>query len=454
MRIILAVILTLSSGSTLAQPLEGPGAGATSLAMAGARTVLVKDPAALWSNPANIARSKSRVSLALQMSGDSRSVRLSGQAVNEYDPREARDLAGTILAPAASLALPLWRDRLWLGIGYRIGLRLKSAYPPSGDGDGTKARADPGRYLGTELGLEQHLFSLGAAFRWSWLSFGASLELSHLRLGRYRQTLWAGEEQDLYDPFRRPGTTELDMDLLLQGSGTLAAGALFGLWFTPLSDLIEVGLTLQLPVTCTLSGTATLEQWRNVYQPIASGNSSLELILPLRLRGGVAIDLKLFRLALEAALARWSRNEEITARLEGVRIELGDGRAKNITRLPLGIQLRDHISAHLGVEVPLWRGFIVCRAGYAYHRGATPPSAPSATLVDLDHHELGVGLLLEAKQIRLAVAVSHAFEATLAASGEQRRAVNPLDPEISESIGRGRYSSSSTRVVIELQTGW
>ena len=248
----------------------------------------------------------------------------------------------------------------------------------------------------------------------------------------------------------------------MAGTDTLRVAALLGVsidlrkWIP-----LELGLALRVPGTSS-SISAPLALTRGElpqgHLERAQGGEA-ELALPgppLRLQAGLALDFARFRLLLELAFERWSSGGGWEMALTGSSVELaGAAEAVQLTKLPLGIRLRDCVSAHAGLEIPLVRGLLTARAGYAYVRGATRDDQPSPVLIDLDHHVLGAGLHLRAKRwFALAVAVAHAFDATMQAGAEEGRRVTPLVAGPSEPEGAGLYETSNTRVALELQVGW
>jgi long-subunit fatty acid transport protein len=444
-----SLALSFSGGEARAQALDGPHAGAASLGLAGAGVTLSGDPAALWLNPARLVRSRSRILTSLELRRPARSVVLRGTDVGAHQMSEARDGASTRLSPVVGLALPLWRRRLWLGAGYRLAPRLEASYP----GALAAGKRELTRYLGSELTVDRHLFSLAAAFGWSWLGLGASLELSHTRLA-FTRTLWVGYAKD--------AGQERDMTARLGGSDAVAVGALLGTWINLRRWIpLELAVAVRIPVRSRVEAPVSLGPGpapQGYSLEVHEGQATVELGAPLEIRGGLALDFTRFRLLLEVGLARWSRPGPWRATLTDTAIEL-DGASGKVVRplaeLPLGIRLRDRISAHLGVEVPLLQELLTARVGYAYVRGATRSTNPSPVLIDLDHHLLGAGLQVRAgRWVTLAVAVAHAVSSTLEAEGGEGRQLTPLDPQLAEELGKGRYTAGSTRVALEAQVVW
>ncbi len=217
------VLLLLPGGSATAQALDYRSASATCLALAGACGA-VQDPAALWHNPAQLVSSPTFFTLNLDLLGREQTVHRTGSIVNQRPP-EVRDIAGYHVTPALSVALPLWREQLWGAIGYHQGLGIDSQYPAQESGEGREA---PARYRGTQLQLQQHIFSVGLALRLKTFALGAALELSHMTF-RHQQSGWVGvaEDEDLLeDP-------DLDLVTLIEGRNTLAVGGRFGARWTP-----------------------------------------------------------------------------------------------------------------------------------------------------------------------------------------------------------------------------
>jgi hypothetical protein len=451
--VLLALLLAVSAPAS-AQSLADPAPGVAGLGLGGAGVTTIRDATGLWSNPALIGRVTRPISIGLGLQTVDRSVRRT--SVNPLP--EARDAMGVQLVPSFALAVPLWRRRLWVGLGYHLALKIDSRYPlevPSATA-GAVSRDAPARYRGTELTLEQHVVSLGVAVRRRWIAAGAALELRHVRF-RHRQSLWAGVEADHLE--QRLEDPRLDVDAIIEGRETLGVGAIVGVWLQP-HPWLELGLALQLPGSSAVRGVVTLTPGPRPpagYASIAAhdGAVAVDLQLPLRLRGGVALGPPRARLILEAALARWS-DEELTSRLRDTALVLGGAApvTRPLSSLALGIRLREQLAIHAGVELVAWPGYLIVRTGYAFHRGATLPTAPSSTLLDLDRHVWALGLEVTCGWLRFGIAFAHSFEATLDAPGSAARLVNPLEPSVTGAVGQGSYSTSALQVLFEVQAGW
>lgn len=440
-----------------AQALEPSAGSATALGLAGAGVTSVKDPAAVWINPANMVHAESRVMAGLGLSTSGRSAFRIGE-INQGSA-EARDGAGVQLAPHLGLVLPLWDDALWAGVGYRMELNHVSRYPVypySDDGTPVAERTGPVRFTGTELRLQQHVISLGLAFRWRVVAVGVSLELSHLRL-RHRRTLWAGFKADA----NRLEEAELNVDAQVEASGLLDAGAVAGVWLRPLSFL-ELGVALRLPVSSTMEGTATLapgagpprgyDAWS-----ARGGDARLELTLPLQLEAGLALRWRTLDLHLQVSWRRWSAMDAPAATVDDAALVLtraGKAETWPVTRLPLGITMDDSLALRAGLQWRLWSGFMVLRTGYALHLGGTRSEAPSPVALDLDRHVWSLGVEVAVRHVRLGLAVQHSFAARLDATGEEALLHNPLDPSVTGVVGDGRYETDMTRVLLEAKAGW
>lgn len=463
MRALLITLLLAVPWAAAAQALEQRPGSAASLALAGAGVTAVRDPSALWHNPACITRSSARVTVGLSLQTDGRSVHRTSAVINAPGG-ESRDAPGVRLAPSVALALPLWRRMLWVGLGYHLGFNHRSLFPPLSYTSGAAktsppTRQDRARYLGTELSLQQHLFSVGLAFRHRVLAVGLAVELSHLRL-QHRRTLWAGLQADR----DQLGEPELDLDARLEASGQISAGALVGLWIRPL-PLLDLGLALRIPVTSRLEGTLELIPGAGLPQGHSSwaargGAAELDWRTPLQLRGGLCFGKPWLRLHVELSWRRWSAASDPEARLRNSVVVAapsagGAPRSWPVRRLPLGLgPLNDQLSWRAGLESRLLSGFLTLRSGYAFHLGATPSERPSSVLLDLDRHVLTAGAEFTTGKLSLALALYHSFDAALDATGEQAKLHNPLDQSVTAAVGAGHYSTQVTRILLELKAGW
>jgi hypothetical protein len=460
-----ACLALLLGGEAAAQTLAEAD-GAAAMGLAGACATVVRDPGAIWGNPALISEASRSALVGLRLQNLTRAV----QRITVSPVPEARDTAGVQLAPTVALAIPLWRSHLWIAAGYHMALQVESRYPPAVITPSMGAvRPASARYRGLESDIDQHLVSVGLAARFRWLAAGAVLELSHVRF-RHRMALWAGYEADFQNArFERE---QLDADAVLDGSNRLAVGARFGVWIQPLRYL-AAGVALGLPAAVHLSGQWTLkagteapkESSAIAAQGVAcadsgacSGPARVDLHLPLRLRGGVAVGPPRLRVVLEGGLARWSPGGEVTAQLQdasfAVKPKASAEEVVALESLPLAIELRDTFSVHAGLELVPWPGFLTVRTGYSYQRGATAPEAPSSTVLDLDRHTWGIGIEATHGRLRFAAAVAQSFEETILITAERAVAQNPLDPAVTQSVGAGRYTTSSLRILLEVQVGF
>lgn len=453
------MLLVLPS-TVQAQALSPSRGGAANLAMAGAGTAGVSgEPAALFLNPAAVALGAGRLSLGLGMVSHQRFV----HRLRPLDPLpEARDAAS--VRPIGHLALvqplPFWGERLRLLAGYRTGLNNGSNYPRTYETPGTPGtpRSDSGRYLGTGMSIQEHLAYLGLALRWRFLHLGAALELGHLRLDLSRN-MWAGLPAD-YSLLERP---DLDLGTTLElKTPSVAPGAVVGLLITPLPYL-AAGISVRLPVIHHLEGDASFTNPRQAPSGHAKAQArgapaTLDLRLPLRLRGGLSAGWPLLRASVDVAWARWSTAGSLVASAPGAELTLTQGtraaRTVPLELLPLGITLRDDISVHAGLTSNLPGGFLTLHAGYAHHRGASDPDLPGAVALDLQRHVMGLGASLAIKPIRISLALSQDFGEVLETEAKDASLDNPVSPQTTAKVGEGKYGASATRVVVELQAGW
>jgi hypothetical protein len=443
------------------QALEERPVGSAGLAMAGAGVSSLRGPASLWINPALLPLAGSRVTLELGLLGDSRQLSVTTE-VNESTP-PARDLDGVHLSPAVALAYPLGLRWLWGGLAYRVARQIHSRYPAlAGSFDtsttpATPAKDAPGRYLGGELTLEQHVIALALGVASRRVGLGASLELSHVRLA-HRRSLWAGAVGDA----ARLTDGRYDLDAFVAAQGSLSVGALFGAWAQPLPWL-ELGAALRLPVTASLDGTFSLAPVGGLAPSgttgiLAQGGSArLDWRLPLEVRGGLTLGPPRWRLLLEAAFQRWSSANDPVARLTDAAVLLrspSGTRTLPLPELPLGLGLRDSWSLHAAAEVAPWGSALVFRTGWAFHSGASTASLPSPVLLDLPRHVLGLGLQAQLGWLRLGAAFAYSFESEQRVDDNSTQLVNPVAPAVTAAIGAGSYKSSRVFAILEAGAGW
>ncbi|MCC6750202.1 MAG: hypothetical protein IT371_21220 [Deltaproteobacteria bacterium] len=450
-RLLLVFALGLLGRTSYAQSLDDAPTGAAQLALAGGGVAALLGPSGLFTNPAS-APGDLRLSATLGLSVSARTVLPRPNALNLALP-EARDGSAPRVSPSLALAQPLGRRGLWLLAGYRFGLDVDSRYFPPTVSD----TPDPLRYVGPELALHQHVFAAGLAFSRRHVTVGASLELGPLSLS-FRRTMWVG----LSDDRAHVEETHLDLEARVRLSGFGATGRV-GLLVRP-ARWLRLALSARAPLHVAFSGTVEFSGPRGAplgYRAVRPGGESatLGLTLPLELVAGLAVEARRWLVVhLASTLSTWGLADDPEVALADASLTLvrsaGAPDRRPLPGLPLGLRLRHAFGLQAGVELPLLDGFLVLRAAWAFQRGASDPSAPSATLLDLDRHRLGLGLAVAAGRVHASLGVQHTFDASLTAGDDALRLFNPLDPAIATVVGRGRYVGGGTRLGLELGVGW
>ncbi|MFH1132363.1 MAG: hypothetical protein V1754_13590 [Pseudomonadota bacterium] len=189
-----------------------------------------------------------------------------------------------------------------------------------------------------------------------------------------------------------------------------------------------------------------------------NGQANIDFRLPIKVIGGISVlPIPWLSLHADAAFTNWAVSNNPKAELTNTSIVLAQGNTEidyPVTALPLGLFLRNSVSIHTAIQVHLLSDFLVIRGGWAFYRGATEPLQPSPLALDLDRHQLGFGLTIGNDSVRLGVGVCHSIVIPLAANTVDLKLTNPLDPNVTTSVGRGTYRGQATKVVLEFRIGW
>jgi long-subunit fatty acid transport protein len=458
----LALLLPCASDA-FADGWELSGLGAHAVGRAGAGVVSSGGGAALYYNPAGLAR-HDRLRLELGLGVAQHSVLFERHGKDPAAPLPTvHDLGGAELFPSLALASPVGR-RVVVGLAYLTPTAVSHAFPAppaSGDAPSFEAaqRAYPERYAGTRSRLTRRGVGVGVAIRaLPWLAVGGAFLGLDVVLEQDR-TLWAGLSRDGLEP--TPEDPRYDLAFSAQGRDHFVPSASVGIVIAPLSAPIELGASVSVTGEAQLEGGASLDDSLGtnaagrpeVSSEIATdASTAASLPSSVTARGGVRY---LWQRAAVELDVEWRRASHQPSgwRLEGVTVTPDGGAAVSVPEVPLAIlALRDTLSLRAALDVDVVPGFFLLTAGYAYtQRSITRPSL-STTLPDLAGHTMALGAeaRLEGAVIALGVSRTELVEESVRDDESRIRVVNPLGTG-DLAIGGGRYDGSATQVELSVE---
>jgi long-subunit fatty acid transport protein len=429
--------------------------GARALARAGANLVADDGIAALYGNPAALARRTSfRLELGLTLAD--RAASFTTAAAFATPPPAVASAGEVALLPSGGAALGV-SDRVVVAAAFlsptAVALDypgVDTAYDPMHD----DRAATPQRYAATRLHLGRTAVAAGAAARLlPWLAVGASgLALrTSLEAGR---VLWAGP----------PGSTialgglSPAYDMAFAADGTAwspAAGA--GLVAAPPDLPFELGASLLWQGGVTITGAPALRPSRGAgaggpdVAAAVAADASARLDLPARitvragarlLLGRATVEVDAERTAVDAATPAWS--------LSGVAAVPAGGAPTPLTTVPLGPTLDSSLSVRGAVDVVLAPGALVLVVGYAFSsRPFTATSIGPALPAD-DTHTLALGVEGRVDGATVTLGLAHLFVGDRVAQTGDARVLDPFGP-IDVPAGAGRVGSGATVVALDLE---
>jgi long-subunit fatty acid transport protein len=466
-----ALLVTLAvvtaAPAARAQGIDLVGVGARAIGRAGAAVVSADDHAALWYNPAGLARRgdvRGQAGLSL---ADQALHYKSGHAFQDT-PAEVDDRAGVEVVGWAGAQAALG-DRVVVGLGYLAPSALSFATPEPANYEEPQNEDDhryPHRHAATRFRLMRRGLAAGVAVRaLPWLAVGVSGHAFDVQVSE-RRTIVGGYAR--VDPdFRDP---DGDMELAVGGRDRFVPAASFGLIVAPEDAPIELGASILWCDSADLSGPIALLDTRGRrtttgHQPYATayvspdGEATMTVPFPLVARAGVRFLTSYVAVELAGELGQIERRD-LTWSLRGADVTcLNDVDRTDpcpttvpIESLPVGTRWRTGYTLRAAVDTTILEGFLTLSAGYAFARGIVPKSALSTAFPDLDSHTVALGLEahVEGAAVTLGLARTERIGARISAETSQTLLVAPFR-DSTLPVGAGRYDGAATLVGLGIE---
>ncbi len=430
------VILVTLAGPAAAQD-GGVGPGARAIGRAGA-ALFGDDAAALWVNPAAIARrGEARAIVGASLADDARTTEPGALAAAGAPPAVSR--AGAGMLPWGGVVAGVGGDVV-VGAVVAARARVAVAYPEPGAFHTDDRVFYPQRYAGTRLALARTDAALGIAARpFAWLAVGASVGASRVAL-EHGVTVWGGDQDaaDLgaLDP-------RLDMPLVLAGKAAPVPAAMLSVVVAPVDLPLELTASVSFVGATAIQGTPALAGSRGaglVDAALSPGAlARLELPAETTLRGGARFVVGPAALEIDAELhlARGAPAWDVT----GVDLVPAGGGPIALGRVPLGADIGDAVAVRGAADVNL--GLVTLCAGYAFAggNGATPVWPGGAS------HTVGAGAEARAGGVAVILGVAHAFRP---AATTGIAVVAPRRPDLALAASPGPASGGTTWVGLDV----
>jgi hypothetical protein len=468
-RVGLVVAILLAATPARAQGIDVVGVGARAIGRAGTGVVSADDCAALWYNPAGLAR-RSEIRGQIGLGFVDQALHYQSRHAFQAPPVPVDDRAGGELLGWAGAQAGLG-DHVVVGLGYSTptAVSFRTAEPanydlPIADDDPRY----PQRHAATRFRLLRRGVSAGLAVRiLPWLAAGVSGHIFDVQLSE-RRTLHGG-----YAPldanFRDPNG---DMEIGAAGRNQLVPAAGFGLVAAPEDAPIELAASILWSADAELTGPVSLlpTRGRNTEPPdpyadayvAPDAEARLTVPLPLVARAGVRFLTSVVGLELAGELARLERRD-LTWELRGVDTTCQNGPTRMdpcpttvpIESLPAATRWRTGYALRASADTTVLDGFLTFSAGYAFSRGIVPKTALSTAFPDLDSHTfaLGVEARVEGATLSLGIARSERLAESVRPESSEILLVAPFR-DVSIPVGGGRYDGASTLVGLGIEMEW
>jgi hypothetical protein len=452
--------LLLAPGAASAQTLDLAGAGMPStIGRAGAGVVAADDGAALWLNPAGLAR-RSAWRAQLGLTWVARSATFMTAERFSFDPAEARQLAGPEVVPTLALEGHLG-ERVVVGLAWLepTDLAFDWAAPDpddlvlSGEGEQHDRARYPARYAAGRLALRKRGVAAGAAVRaLPWLALGGSAWLLRVDAEQSR-SLWGAQ-----GPITSLPTLSSAYDLRFAASGhDYTPGGALGALVAPLDAPVELALSVSFGADAALAGTPTLSDSRGkstdgsrLASASVAADASVTLALPTPLVARAGVRFFSERLSLEAGAAVASGGAATPVwRVEGVGMALGSASAP-VDAVPVGVALRDGLSLGAAFDADVVPGFLTLSAGWSYARGAVARASLSPALPLLDTHTFALGATVRVEGYSVVLGVSYAPGAAVDVEPGAATVLAPL-ADGAPPAARGRLDASTTMIGLAVE---
>lgn len=444
----LAGLVALASARAHAQGMDLTAVGARGIARAGAIVVSADDGAALWANPAGIAR-RSRLRAQLGVFLSDRSARYVSAQAYQSDPVPESDRQGGELGFWAGVQAALG-DRVVVGATYLepTRLALATARPVYERPDPADDFRYPGRYGGTALSYRRRALLLGASVRvLPTLAAGVSALALDASLATDR-TIFGDAVAD--PDFRNPN---FDLELSVAARDRFVPGAAAGLLFAPETLPVEVAASVLWIAPAALHGDPTLRDSRGVtgtdprVRAVLGGGAAATTTAPGTVTGRLGARGTFGPIGVELAgeLATPSGGDDDLA-LADVAIQVG-AETTDVPSIPSPLRSRRTFAARAAVDATLADGALTVIAGYAFTQGALAARDLSPALSDLDAHTLAFGV--EGHVGRATVSLGLARSLGVARTvDEADTAIRATTPRLSDPppAAAGRYSTAATLI--------
>jgi long-chain fatty acid transport protein len=365
--------------------------------------------------------------------------------------------AGSLLPlPAAAISLPVYRDRLFMGLTINVPYAPYVNFPRPGYGPCSSgqlsgcldtAHADaPQRYSaisneGTklvELGisltgkLAENLYA-GVLLQNLFVTYDTLSSIT-----TYNGALSSGPEDPDYDVL-----TQMKLNAFFNPSAKL------GLLWAPHPQW-RLGLAYQLPFW--IKGGAAINTQLPVsalYQKasVVGDQATVSFTLPMHVRFGVEwAPLPGLRVETDFEWTNWSFTKAITVQPENIYIlNLPSIDRFKVPTMEVKLNFQDSYAFRLGGEYR-FKFPLVLRLGYVYERGAVEPKYASVLSLDNDKHVITCGLSYTLWTVRLDVGLARSFSATrvVPLAETQVYQINPINQGGAAKVGAGSYHSDFT----------
>lgn len=455
-----AVLALATPRAASAQTLDLPGAGMPStVGRAGAGVVSADDGAALWLNPAGLAR-RSAWRAQLGFTWVARSASFQTSEAFSFAPAEARQVAAPRVVPALALQGQLGQ-RIVFGIAWLEPTELEFAWPTP-DPDTLDAAVEqkdrarfPARYAAGDLTLRRRGGAAGVSVRaLPWLALGASAWLLRVDASQSR-ALWGAQ-----GPINSMPNLSTAFDLRFAASGQAwTPGGAVGALIAPLDAPVELALSLSFAADATLTGTPTLSDSRGrsdggeryITATVADDASvSLSLPAPVVARAGVRFFGERLSLEVGGAVARGGAATP-SWRVRGVGMTFAGAGSGSVDDVPVGVSVRDGLSVGTAFDADVVPGFLTLSAGWSYARGAVARTALSPALPVLDSHTFSLGATARVEGYTIVMGVSYAPGDAVDLDPGASTVVAPL-AQGAPPAARGRLEASTTMVGLAVET--
>jgi hypothetical protein len=451
-------------GRARAQSLDVPtgAASAATVGRAGVGVVSADDGAALWLNPAGLAR---RSHFRLQLGWTWHTIRArftSDEAFGTTSMAVQRAQSAPAGAPIVAVQGPVG-PRVVIGAAWITPTTLELSWPtppPQVVPDPDDRARFPGRYAGSATRLERRGVAVGASWRARpWLAVGAAAWALSVDVEEAR-TVWGGEGRVTALANLAPA---YDVPLVLRGRDRFVPGASLGVLVAPLDSPLELGLSVTWTRGADLRGTPSLGHSRGTAGQdgprLASGEVAADATSTRTMDGAVVVRtgarFLLPRLAIEVdgELGVAPQAERPAPwQLSGVILAGSSRRSAPLTGAPTQLALQAPLAIRAAIEIDAVPGFLTGSLGVAYDRGGSARPVRSPGFVGADGVLVAGGVQATVTGAAISLGVAHYLGVERAAPSELT-VLAPL-AEGTVRAGSGRHDGGSTTASVAVEWTW